>query len=110
MLVSGGCLVIARPEGHTDPPYMATLIRQQRVSFMIAVPTLAALYLEALRPEPCDTLRAIAMGGKIELGQSLQLMVLCCPALPHDPAKPFRSTLPRFVPAFITWTTTEQPK
>lgn len=61
-LASGGCLAIAKPSGHTDPAYMAALIRQQQVSWFMTVPTLAMLYVEALQGGPCS-LRFMVLGG-----------------------------------------------
>lgn len=34
VLAVGGRLVIARPGGHTDPEYMATLMARSHVSYM----------------------------------------------------------------------------
>lgn len=62
-LASGGCLAIASPDGHTDPAYMAAFLRRHRVSWFLTVPTLAALYLEALQGQPCDSMRFIITGG-----------------------------------------------
>ena len=42
-LVAGGTLVIARPQGHMDPGYVATLIAKHQVTSMIfTVPTLVS--------------------------------------------------------------------
>lgn len=62
-LVTGGCLVIAKPDGHTDPGYIAALVRQQRVSWFFTVPALGALYIHALREELCESLRMVVLAG-----------------------------------------------
>ncbi|ELB87966.1 non-ribosomal peptide synthetase, partial [Rhodococcus wratislaviensis IFP 2016] len=44
-LISGARLVIARPDGHRDPDYLADLMRQQRVTTAHFVPSLLEAFL-----------------------------------------------------------------
>ncbi len=75
-ITTGGRLVIPTPQGHTDPRYMAGLLRQAGVTWLLTVPSLALLYLEELAPLPCYTLRML-----VPVGESWDesLGALCCP-------------------------------
>lgn len=46
-LQMGASLVIARPEGHKDPSYLAGLIAKQRVTTLHFVPSMLSVFLEA---------------------------------------------------------------
>ncbi|KAG1667307.1 hypothetical protein FOA52_005066 [Chlamydomonas sp. UWO 241] len=62
-LTSGGCLVLPKPGGQMEPPYIADLIKEHRVSCMLTgVPSLAREYLAALGT--CDHIRLWSMGGE----------------------------------------------
>ncbi|GAB4817358.1 hypothetical protein N2152v2_004404 [Parachlorella kessleri] len=79
-ITTGGRLVIPTPQGHTDPRYMAGLLRQAGVTWLLTVPSLALLYLEELAPLPCYTLRML-----VPVGEALprKLMTLAHSFLPH---------------------------
>jgi non-ribosomal peptide synthetase component F len=48
-LTSGGCLVLPKPGGHTDPAYIAQLIKQEQVTHVLGcVASLSREYLGAL--------------------------------------------------------------
>ena len=67
-LTIGATLVVAKPKGHFDPPYMVDLMLSQGVTgFMFTVPTLAREYVAELkqRSEPCYLpMRAWGVGGE----------------------------------------------
>ncbi|MET7718833.1 amino acid adenylation domain-containing protein, partial [Streptomyces sp. NPDC005407] len=44
-LISGATLVVARPEGHRDPDYVAQLVREQSVSVLHFVPSMLDAFL-----------------------------------------------------------------
>jgi len=76
-LVTGAALVLAKPDGHKDPAYLASLIEAERVSTVHFVPSMLAEFLrapeavkaaglsrilcsgEALSPEVRDRVRAV---------------------------------------------------
>lgn len=64
-IFSGGSLVIAKPHGHTDPAYMAALIRQSGVTWLATVPSLLLPYIEQLQPEPYASLRLVISCGEL---------------------------------------------
>jgi amino acid adenylation domain-containing protein len=76
-LVSGARLVIAEPDGHRDPAYLAALMHDSAVTTLHAVPSM----LEALT----------AQG---ELPASLRRVLAIGEALPPDLAQRIRSTAP----------------
>ena len=61
----GASLVIARPDGHKDPSYLAQLFERERVSVCHFVPSMLQTFLEepALR-ERCASLRHVICSGE----------------------------------------------
>ncbi|MGW6917450.1 amino acid adenylation domain-containing protein [Kitasatospora sp. NPDC054939] len=50
-LVEGAALVLARPDGHRDPGYLAELIRTERITTLHFVPSMLAAFVDAA-PRP----------------------------------------------------------
>ncbi|HVY36513.1 MAG TPA: non-ribosomal peptide synthase/polyketide synthase, partial [Polyangia bacterium] len=63
-LISGACLVIARPEGHRDPAYLADVIRAERVNVVHFVPSMLQLFLEHEGSTSCPSLRRVMCSGE----------------------------------------------
>ncbi|MEA1081856.1 non-ribosomal peptide synthetase [Marinobacter qingdaonensis] len=60
-----GCkLVIAKPGGHKDPDYLASLIRDQGISHIHFVPSLVYLFLDAYNQTNCPSVRRILLTGE----------------------------------------------
>ncbi|WP_025732067.1 non-ribosomal peptide synthetase [Carnimonas nigrificans] len=53
-VISGATLVMARPDGHRDPHYLATLIRDQRISTLHFVPSMLNAFLDELELTPTE--------------------------------------------------------
>jgi amino acid adenylation domain-containing protein len=62
-LITGATLVVAAPDGHKDPVYLAALIRAQRVTTIHFVPSMLAAFLAA-GPEPGPSLRLVMCSGE----------------------------------------------
>jgi amino acid adenylation domain-containing protein len=62
-LITGATLVVAAPEGHRDPEYLASLIRTRQVSAIHFVPSMLAAFLAAA-PDPGDSLRLVICSGE----------------------------------------------
>ncbi|MFI1917858.1 non-ribosomal peptide synthase/polyketide synthase [Nocardia sp. NPDC020380] len=77
-MLSGGRTVVATPDGHRDPAYLANLIAEQRVSVLHLVPSM----LTALLAE------------RAELSRSLRLVLAIGEALPVATAQRFRRANP----------------
>ncbi|WP_028192796.1 non-ribosomal peptide synthetase [Salinispora pacifica] len=64
-LLTGGTVVIARPDGHRDPAYLVDLVRRERVTSIDLVPSLyGALLAEEGPDEWWATLRRAFSGGE----------------------------------------------
>jgi amino acid adenylation domain-containing protein len=63
-LLSGGCLIIARPGGQRDPEYMVSCIREQRVSVLQLVPTQLQMLLQHGGLRECGGLQRVYCGGE----------------------------------------------
>ncbi|WKX69271.1 non-ribosomal peptide synthetase [Streptomyces sp. XD-27] len=74
----GATLVMARPEGHRDPGYLAETIRRERITTIHFVPSMLQLFLEEPTAAACTSLRDVICSGE---------------ALPAELAERFRATL-----------------
>ncbi|WP_427923869.1 non-ribosomal peptide synthase/polyketide synthase [Streptomyces sp. cg40] len=63
-LITGATLVVARPEGHRDPAYLARLIREQGVTTAHFVPSMLQLFLEEPATADCTGLRRVMCSGE----------------------------------------------
>ena len=78
-LMTGAKLVMARPEGHKDPAYLAEAIRQQNITTLHFVPSMLQVFLEHPQATACTNLRQIMCSGE---------------ALPEALARRFHQCLP----------------
>ncbi|HEY2737813.1 MAG TPA: AMP-binding protein, partial [Thermoanaerobaculia bacterium] len=69
-LVGGACLVMARPGGHLDPPYLRDEIVRSRVTLVHFVPSMLQLFLEQPGLDACAGLRRVFLSGEA-LGREL---------------------------------------
>jgi amino acid adenylation domain-containing protein len=63
-LMEGAKLVMARPGGHKDPSYLATLIEEQQVTTLHFVPSMLAVFLDEKRLKQCKSLRRVVCSGE----------------------------------------------
>ncbi|MER7792297.1 amino acid adenylation domain-containing protein [Streptomyces sp. NPDC097640] len=77
-LTVGATLVIAKPEGHKDPGYLASLIQQQAVTTLHFVPSMLEVFLQHDAVRGCTGLRRVFCSGE---------------ALSGDLARRFHATL-----------------
>ncbi|GAC1437037.1 MAG: hypothetical protein NVSMB58_28730 [Terriglobales bacterium] len=63
-LMTGACLVIARPSGHKDPSYLVNLIVEQGITTMHFVPSMLSIFLETPGVERCTSLRQVFCSGE----------------------------------------------
>ncbi|MFI5606844.1 non-ribosomal peptide synthase/polyketide synthase [Amycolatopsis sp. NPDC051903] len=76
-LITGATLVVAKPEGHKDPGYLARVIRDERITTVHFVPSMLRLFLD--EAAGCTGLRRVLCSGE---------------ALPSDVATRFAELLP----------------
>ncbi|MGW4369098.1 amino acid adenylation domain-containing protein [Nocardia takedensis] len=63
-LAIGARMVIARPDGHTDPAYLAETIAAHEVSATSFVPSMLAVFADSVPAESLRSLRALLVGGE----------------------------------------------
>jgi amino acid adenylation domain-containing protein len=63
-LMSGATMVVARPDGHRDPAYLASLIREQRVTMAEFVPSMLRQFLAEPAAARCRSLRQVLSGAE----------------------------------------------
>ncbi|MFE6618161.1 amino acid adenylation domain-containing protein [Streptomyces sp. NPDC057740] len=61
-LTRGATLVVACPDGHRDPAYLARLVRDERVTVIHFVPAMLGPFLDEY--VPVDSLRMVSCGGE----------------------------------------------
>jgi len=62
-LTNGMRLVLARPDGHREPAYLAQVIREQQVSVIKFVPAMLQQFLELEESALCTSLTDVLCGG-----------------------------------------------
>ncbi|MER5585603.1 non-ribosomal peptide synthase/polyketide synthase [Streptomyces asoensis] len=63
-LVTGAALVLARPEGHHDPLYLADLIERQHITVTHFVPSMLRAFLDEPAAARCTGLREVMCSGE----------------------------------------------
>jgi amino acid adenylation domain-containing protein len=63
-LLSGACLLIARPGGHQDAAYQLDLMRREKVTHVDYVPTMLEVLLESEGLDRCDNLKIVTAAGE----------------------------------------------
>ncbi|KQS63653.1 non-ribosomal peptide synthetase [Modestobacter sp. Leaf380] len=70
-LTCGAALVLARPEGHRDPAYLAALVQQERITTVHFVPSMLSAFLGHPSAGACTGLRRVVCSGEA-LGPALR--------------------------------------
>ena len=63
-LITGATLVVARPDGHRDPTYLAELVRREAVTTVHFVPSMLAAFLAEPAVAACTSLRRVVCSGE----------------------------------------------
>lgn len=64
-LMTGACLVLARPDGHQDPAYLAHLIREEQITTAHFVPSMLRFFIEEPEFIQCQSLRQVICSGEV---------------------------------------------
>ena len=64
-LMTGACLVVARPEGHKDGRYLVDTIQAQGVTTVHFVPSMLRIFLAEPGVEDCASLRRVICSGEV---------------------------------------------
>nr|AIE12095.1 putative NRPS/PKS hybrid synthase module B6C [uncultured bacterium] len=79
-LIAGARLVLAQPDAHKNPLYLAQLIEAQQITRIQVVPTLLKMLLDDGLIEECRSLRHVFCGGEALLPELQQRFFACHPA------------------------------
>ncbi|HZR97744.1 MAG TPA: amino acid adenylation domain-containing protein [Chloroflexota bacterium] len=63
-LLTGACLVMARPDGHRDPGYLVDLIQREQITTLHFVPPMLASFLDEPGAPRCQSLRQVFCSGE----------------------------------------------
>jgi len=63
-LMTGACLVVARPGGHRDGAYLARLIQDTKITTLHFVPSMLGAFLQVAEPAQCCSLRRVICSGE----------------------------------------------
>ncbi|MFC0006878.1 amino acid adenylation domain-containing protein, partial [Micromonospora siamensis] len=63
-LMTGAALVVARPDGHADPEYLADLIRRERITTVHFVPSMLRAFVDTPAAAGIETLRRVICSGE----------------------------------------------
>ncbi len=63
-LITGATEVVARPDGHKDPAYLARLIRERGVTTVHFVPSMLQVFLQEPAAGECTSLRRVLCSGE----------------------------------------------
>lgn len=63
-LLAGAALIVARPQGHQDPHYLATCIESARITTLHFVPSMLGIFLDQVERERCSCLRRVLCSGE----------------------------------------------
>ncbi len=83
-LITGAALVVARPEGHKDPVYLAGLIREQGITTVHFVPSMLQMFLEEPAAASCLGLRRVMCSGEALSDELAQRFRALLPAELHN--------------------------
>lgn len=70
-LMTGACLVVARPEGHKDGAYLIETIQREQITTLHFVPSMLQVFLLEEGVEDCPSLRRVICSGEA-LSRELQ--------------------------------------
>ncbi|MBI6547452.1 non-ribosomal peptide synthetase [Xenorhabdus lircayensis] len=71
-LMYGACLVVAKPEGHKDPVYLSSLIREQQITILHFVPSMLSVFLDHASSAVGTCMRQVFCSGEALPARSVQ--------------------------------------
>ncbi len=83
-LQTGATLVVAEPEGHRDPLYLAELIDGAAVTTVHFVPSMLRAFLDSLPRDSCRGLRRVLCSGEALQPELVQRLSRCLDAELHN--------------------------
>ncbi|MFD5825056.1 amino acid adenylation domain-containing protein [Lentzea sp. NPDC060358] len=68
-LITGAVLVVAKPDGHRDPAYLAEVVRRERITTIHFVPSMLQAFLAEPAAASCTGLRQVICSGEALSGE-----------------------------------------
>src|SRR4029079_2888836 len=63
-LLTGACLVVAKPGGHQEPAYLVATIAQEKITTVHFVPSMLQVFVETPGVEACTSLQRVLASGE----------------------------------------------
>lgn len=63
-LLTGACLIMAKPEGHKDSNYLVDIIRKERITTCHFVPSMLRYFVSNVNVGKCESLRQVFASGE----------------------------------------------
>jgi amino acid adenylation domain-containing protein len=63
-LITGACLVMAKPGGHQDCAYLSEVIQREKITVLHFVPSMLQIFVEEPNLDACDSLKQIFCSGE----------------------------------------------
>ncbi|MGV9668847.1 amino acid adenylation domain-containing protein, partial [Nocardia niigatensis] len=83
-LATGGRMVVATPDGHRDPLYLADVIAAERVTLTSFVPSMLRAFSAAADPTLLGSLRALLVAGEAFTSDAVDAFRAISPAALHN--------------------------
>jgi amino acid adenylation domain-containing protein len=92
-LIVGAQLVVTRPGGHRDLDYLATVIREHRITMMHFVPSVLAAFLAIGEGEALSSLRHLHVGGEEVPSELVEDVIALRPGAFHNTYGPTEAAI-----------------
>jgi amino acid adenylation domain-containing protein len=92
-LITGSCLVLAKPGGDKDVPYLLKTFREQKITIADFVPSMLQAFMEAQPHDACENLRHVFCGGEVLPAELLEQFFKSMPARIHNMYGPTEGTI-----------------
>ena len=83
-LYTGGRVVVAAPDGHRDPAYLAATIARHEVTMTSFVPSLLSVFASAADPGDLGSLRCVLVAGEALSGEAVRAFAAVSSAAVHN--------------------------
>ncbi|MEU1430626.1 amino acid adenylation domain-containing protein [Nocardia sp. NPDC005746] len=83
-LATGGRMIVATPDGHRDPQYLADVIAAHNVTITSFVPSMLRMFAATADPERIGSLRALLVAGEAFTSDAVDAFRAISPAALHN--------------------------
>ncbi|CAM2010014.1 amino acid adenylation domain-containing protein [Acanthopleuribacter pedis] len=83
-LLSGACLVYAKPDGHKDAAYLVQLMKREKITVCHFVPSMLRFFLAQAKVQQCRSLRHVFASGEALSSDLVTQFFKKCPGKLHN--------------------------